>query len=89
MSDLFPKAGSPMHCHVIGLRFKSDLCIWLNVKSGEFYTHDASANTLVEAIGSANQMSVLERQKMRDVRPLMPSFNNGSYTENISKKSGN
>ena len=81
MSDLFPKAGSPMHCHVIGLRFKSDLCIWLNVKSGEFYTHDASANTLVEAVGSANQMSVLERQKMRDVRPLMPSYNNGSYTE--------
>ena len=81
MLSMFPKQGVKDKCFVIPLRFASNIVIWLNYKTGEYYTNDGAANTMVESIGSPNQMTVIEKQKMQEVLPLFPSCDNGSYTE--------
>ena len=81
MDTMFPKQGVKDKCFVIPLRFASNLVIWLNYKTGEFYTNNGVAATMVESIGSPNQMTPLEKQKMQEILPKFPSYNNGSYSE--------
>ena len=74
----FPKQGSSYRVALLPLRFKSDLVIWLNWESGEYYAVNPSGTTPAQSIGSPLQMTVAARQRMRQVQP---NYNVSHYSE--------
>ena len=77
MQSSFPKQGRADHFAVFPLRLKSDLIVWLNYETGEYYTGDCTT-ALNQSNGSPLQMTVAARQRMRQVPP---NFNGWHYSE--------
>ena len=74
----FPKQGSSHRVALLPLRFKSDLVIWLNWESGEYYAVNPSGTSPAQSVGSPLQMTVAARQRMRQVQP---NYNVSHYSE--------
>ena len=74
----FPKQGSSKRVALLPLRFKSDLVIWLNWETGEYYAVNPSGTTTAQSVGSPLQMTVPARQRMRQVPP---NYNVWHYSE--------
>ena len=73
----FPKQGRADHIALLPLRFKSNLVVWLNYETGEYYSGTGDTS-LVQSSGSPLQMTVPARQRMRQVPP---NFNGWHYSE--------
>ena len=73
----FTKQGRADNFTLLPLRFKSDLVVWLNYESGQYYTCTGD-NTTVQSNGSPLEMTVAARQRLRQVPP---NFNGWHYSE--------
>lgn len=77
LTTSFTKQGRADNFTLLPLRFKSDLVVWLNYESGQYYTN-AGDNAIVQSNGSPLEMTVAARQRMRQVPP---NFNGWHYSE--------